>query len=231
MAAENKRRGSFSEKTRTKVLLWSDRHCCICKKSCGMNIEVHHIIPIEKEGTSDIDNAIPLCFECHAFVEHYNAKHPRGNKFKKRELKARREQVYDEFTRHLVPPIHYRLTQNLPGGGHREFPDVGFEIAHRGDSLPVKVCVLIENEKKGVSLGLPEAPGDYTGDKKWNLNPGFAISGHFRLPNVDGKGDLTLRLLVTVIDAYEREHENLPVGYRYDPNRKLWILEPASRDK
>jgi hypothetical protein len=26
-------------------------------------------------------NGIPLCLDCHANVEHYNAKHPRGNKF------------------------------------------------------------------------------------------------------------------------------------------------------
>ena len=30
----------------------------------------------------DIDNAIPLCFDCHGAVQHYNDEHPRGTKYK-----------------------------------------------------------------------------------------------------------------------------------------------------
>ena len=36
----------FDEKVRKKVLLWCDRHCCLCRKPCGINIEVHHLTDI-----------------------------------------------------------------------------------------------------------------------------------------------------------------------------------------
>ncbi len=219
---------TFDLETRTKVLLWCDRHCCICKKSCGINIEAHHIVPKGQGGRDDIDNAIPLCFECHSWVEHYNAEHPRGNKYKPDELRARREQVYEEFTRHLVPPIRYRLTQDIPGANPRPFPDVGFEIQHVGDSLPVKVRVRVESENVNEQLDLPDY---YTGKKHWNLNPRFRVMGHFPLPSsfVD-RQTATLRLAVSVIYQYGREHHFLPVGYTYVPDRNSWYPEPWSRD-
>ena len=105
---------AFDQKLRTAVLLWCDRHCCLCKKACGVNIEVHHIIPEASGGSNDIDNALPLCFNCHSEVSRYNTEQPMGTKYKPEELKARREQVYEEFTRHLVPPIHYEITNYLP---------------------------------------------------------------------------------------------------------------------
>src|SRR5258706_8287563 len=118
---------AFDQKIRTKVLLWCDRHCCLCKKGCGMNIEVHHLVPEADGGGDDIDNAMPLCFDCHSDVNRYNNEHPRGTKYKIDELRNRREQVYEEFTRHLVPPIDAQITQAIPGGS-RIFPDVGVVI-------------------------------------------------------------------------------------------------------
>ncbi|MCH7886137.1 MAG: HNH endonuclease [Planctomycetes bacterium] len=72
---------SFSEEDRTNALLWCDRHCCQCKKQCGVNIEVHHIVPEVDGGDDDIENAIPLCFDCHCDVGGYCNKHPIGNKY------------------------------------------------------------------------------------------------------------------------------------------------------
>jgi hypothetical protein len=92
----------FSHEVKTRALLWCDRHCCLCKKACGPNIEVHHIVQESDGGSNDIDQ------------------------------------------RHLVPPVYYTIT-NLLGTGpdgqqnKREFPDVGFQLHHYGDSLPVKV--------------------------------------------------------------------------------------------
>src|SRR6516165_11946276 len=91
-------RPNFPVSVRRTVLLWSDRHCCLCKKACGLDIEVDHIKPVAAGGTNAIDNAIPLCYKCHAKVHHYNDLHPRGTKYWNEELKIRREQVYEEFT-------------------------------------------------------------------------------------------------------------------------------------
>lgn len=41
----------FDERLRTRVLLWCDRHCCLCKKACGVNIEVDHIVPESESGS------------------------------------------------------------------------------------------------------------------------------------------------------------------------------------
>jgi len=57
-----------------------------------VKIETDHIIP-EAEGDPDtIDNAIPVCFECHAEIHSYNDKHPRGRKFRPAELRGHKEQ-------------------------------------------------------------------------------------------------------------------------------------------
>jgi hypothetical protein len=65
-----------------------------CHKFCGTKIELHHIVPEHEGGLSTLDNAIPLCFDCHADVQHYNAQHPRGRKFTGSELRAHRDAWY-----------------------------------------------------------------------------------------------------------------------------------------
>jgi hypothetical protein len=58
-----------------------------------VKIELDHIIPQADPGSNDdIDNAIPVCFECHAEIHSYNDKHPRGRKFRPEELRKHREQ-------------------------------------------------------------------------------------------------------------------------------------------
>lgn len=219
----------FTPELRTTLLLWCDRHCCLCKKSAGVNIEVHHLVSEASGGSNDIDNAIPLCFDCHGHVEHYNARHPLGTRYKAEELQARREQVYEEFTRHLVPPVHYALTQDLGGGQTRTFPDVGFLLSHLGDSLPVKVRIRVGPERPERPLEIPG--GYYTGETVWHLNPRFVISGHFAIPEpyFAAQPSITLSLAVSIIDQYEREHKHLPVGYTYVMERKSWHVEPWSR--
>lgn len=55
-------------------------------------MELDHIQPKADGGTDDIDNAIPLCFECHAEIHAYNPKHPRGRKVRPSELRLHKEQ-------------------------------------------------------------------------------------------------------------------------------------------
>jgi hypothetical protein len=55
-------------------------------------MELHHIKPKANGGTDDIENAIPLCLECHAEVEHYNVNHPKGRKFQPGELLLHKKQ-------------------------------------------------------------------------------------------------------------------------------------------
>jgi hypothetical protein len=75
-----------------KLLVACHRRCCVCHKYCGVKIEVDHISSATTPGSGHIDNAIPLCFECHAEVHHYNPAHPKGRKFQASELRQHKEQ-------------------------------------------------------------------------------------------------------------------------------------------
>lgn len=58
-------------------------------------MEVHHIKPRADGGEDDIENGIPLCFECHAEVALYNPKHPKGRKYSDAELLGHKKQWLD----------------------------------------------------------------------------------------------------------------------------------------
>ena len=68
------------------------RRCCVCHRFCGIKIETDHIVQKGKGGRDTINNAIALCFECHAEVHLYNDKHPRGRKYHPNELKRHKKQ-------------------------------------------------------------------------------------------------------------------------------------------
>ena len=55
-------------------------------------MELDHMIPKSEAGPDTIENAIPVCFECHAEIHAYNDKHPRGRKFRPSELKLHKKQ-------------------------------------------------------------------------------------------------------------------------------------------
>ena len=95
------------EKVKEEALIKCRRHCCYCKKHKGINIEVHHITPKSKGGKDTFDNAIPLCFDCHAMIGSYNPKHPKGNKISESELKSIRDEFYKSFDN--IPMYSYDL--------------------------------------------------------------------------------------------------------------------------
>lgn len=82
---------AFSKEVRTEALVAAARHCCVCHRYRGVKVEVHHIVPVSKGGADTADNAIALCFDCHADAGHYNHKHPRGTKFSVDELRLARD--------------------------------------------------------------------------------------------------------------------------------------------
>lgn len=55
-------------------------------------MEIDHIVPTAEDGQDTFDNAIAVCFDCHAEIHHYNPAHPKGRRFRPDELKAHREQ-------------------------------------------------------------------------------------------------------------------------------------------
>ena len=85
---------AFAPKDVDELLVRSGRCCCLCRQFKGTKIEVHHIVRPEDGGTDDADNGIPLCFDCHADVMTYNAKHPRGRRYTASEVKRHREEWF-----------------------------------------------------------------------------------------------------------------------------------------
>lgn len=55
----------FPEKIRKKVMEKAGYCCCVCHNTSA-SLEVHHIMPKEKGGDDSIENAAPLCPNCHS---------------------------------------------------------------------------------------------------------------------------------------------------------------------
>jgi hypothetical protein len=197
----------------------------------GVGIEVAHL----DLHRSDIDSAIPLCFDCHAAVGHYNRAHPRGRRYNTEDLRARRDQVYEQHTRHLVPPVTYTVSQ-----GGRSLPNVGFSIDNPGNTYPIRVRVSIQVIHVSTNYGPPLTAGTgdvsphYSGTYLWNLSARQGVRGHFHVPRevpLHGSEPLRARVDLVLIDIYEREHRLLPTGFikPLDSNRD-WYFEPAEEE-
>lgn len=88
----------FSNEIKIEAMVACGRFCPICRKPCGNNMELHHIKPEAEGGDNSYDNAIPLCFDCHAEVGQYNSKHPKGIKFTEKELRQHRDNWYGKIS-------------------------------------------------------------------------------------------------------------------------------------
>jgi hypothetical protein len=82
---------SFPPDVKIKPLVACARCCCICHKFCGIKIECHHIVQEADGGSNTLENCIPLCFDCHADMRSYDDKHPKGTKYRRKELKLHRD--------------------------------------------------------------------------------------------------------------------------------------------
>src|SRR6266849_9448943 len=84
----------FSPEVKSRMFSRCERFCCLCLKRCGTNIEAAHIIPEAAGGSNEEANGIPVCLDCHQEIGGYDDQHPKGNKFRPDELRARRDKVY-----------------------------------------------------------------------------------------------------------------------------------------
>lgn len=85
-------RHEFKESEVEALLKACHRRCCLCHRFCGVKIEIDHIEGAAEPGSGKIDNAIALCFDCHAEVKHYDPNNPKGRRFRASELKGHRDQ-------------------------------------------------------------------------------------------------------------------------------------------
>jgi HNH endonuclease len=86
--------GRFKPDDVERLLVACHRCCCICHRFCGVKMEIDHIVQQAEDGPDTYENAVPVCFECHAEIHSYNDKHPRGRKFQPTELRGHRDQWF-----------------------------------------------------------------------------------------------------------------------------------------
>jgi hypothetical protein len=86
----------FSSETAARLLVRAARCCCICLQFKGSKMEIHHVVQEADGGGDDDDNGIPLCFDCHAEVNAYNNRHPRGRKYTPAELRQHRDHWFSQ---------------------------------------------------------------------------------------------------------------------------------------
>jgi 5-methylcytosine-specific restriction endonuclease McrA len=78
----------FSEQVKKEVKEKAAFRCCRCQL---IGIQVHHILPQECGGSSDIDNAAPLCPSCHDYFG--------GNPEKRKEIRQMRDWWHEQVKR------------------------------------------------------------------------------------------------------------------------------------
>lgn len=90
---------SFTEKTKNEVMQKAGYCCCVCHNP-SVSLEIHHIIPEAQGGGDTIENAAPLCSECHS---NYGA-----NPEKRKRIKQMRDWWYKTvekmYSRNITNP-------------------------------------------------------------------------------------------------------------------------------
>jgi len=128
---------AFNRDEVSRLLVACHRRCCICHRFCGVKIETDHIESSADSGSDDIENAIPVCFECHAEIHSYNVRHPRGRKFQPDELRAHKKQWLEICS--ARPDIFMRATRDQ---------DVG-PLQALIDELEFNECIESSGERQG----------------------------------------------------------------------------------
>lgn len=224
MAKPHVKRKPFLRQDRIRMLRWCDRHCCLCDKACGVDIEIAHI---DDRSDNRFDNGIPVCYDCHVKMGSYNDLHPRGNKLTPEEIKARREQIYDKHTRSYLAPIQYMIHQDGPW----KYPDVGFTVENLSDYLATQLRISVQGLLNKEKVDLRLADPLYRGRKIWNVNPRRQINGHFLLRQqcvrtLGAPDRFELRVSIVQTDAVGRDHPWLEDGYVFKPSHGTWYFEP-----
>jgi HNH endonuclease len=158
----------FSHTVRDEALVAAARHCCVCHRYKGVKVEVHHIIPESKGGASDRDNAITLCYDCHADAGHYNLNHPRGTKFSPAELRRHRDQWHEMVISQKVQfpdtldllYCRFLLCKSFEAIREITLSDLSY--------VPVTQPLLVTNSVRSFQRKIIDAhPVSYRHDKEW----------------------------------------------------------------
>lgn len=152
---------SWPQSVKDECMIVCGRSCCICQKPCGVKMEIHPIDPKAKGGVNTFENAIPVCFDCHAEIGHYSPSHPKGTSFSSAELKAHRNNWYQKVRetgastadRSLIA-IDTRIFTSI----HNDFaePYIYFKDSHVWPSIPYDLIGKLDRINNKLRLNAPD---------------------------------------------------------------------------
>jgi hypothetical protein len=220
------KRATVPEEDRAKLFLWCARHCCFCGKECTTNIEIHHIDG--ERSNNELDNLIPVCFDCHGELQRYNSEHPRGSKYRYLEIKKRREQIYELHTLPYLRKASIRISKYIYGSKReRSLGDTSCTVMSLSDDIAIRLRLRIEayHDDKQLTLDRDDL---YSGSALWNLNPSQIVFGHFRLPILKEAKPFLYRVEIfwSIMDILDREHQMLPFSYMWSELDGDWWFDP-----
>ena len=125
----------FSDDIKVKAMVACGRRCCICHKFCGNNMEVHHIKAKADGGPDTFENAIPLCFDCHAIVRQYDPRHPKGIKFSEKELIQHRDNWYATVKAGIQKPEEEKSAPPIKIYRQKNYQDINLKKISTGQEL------------------------------------------------------------------------------------------------
>lgn len=106
---------AFNQSEVEKLLVETGRRCCICKNL--HQVSIHHIRPQAVGGTDHIDNAIPLCPNCHDQVHAGGALGRQARNYTEGELREHRaftiRLVQGSIISHAVRPSTPNLLERV----------------------------------------------------------------------------------------------------------------------
>ena len=85
----------FTQEEAEKLLAETGRKCCICGRLHG--VQLQHIVPPEEGGSDHIDNALPLCPNCHDEVHSHDASGRVTSGYTSQELKLHRKRTTEQI--------------------------------------------------------------------------------------------------------------------------------------
>ena len=228
----NSRRKPIPEESRIKLLLWSERHCCFCGKQCSTNIEIHHIDKIPEN--NEENNLIPLCFDCHGELARYNPKHPIGTNYREKEIKSRREQIYDIYTLKYLRQVDIQISnfyhQRFEDGTRkrRKEGEISCTVRTLSTDIPVQLKLKLTPYHNNKIIPSTSYGPHFKGETLWNLNPGQIVYSHFPFPTQENPIDFRIEVEWSIIDIIGREHKMLPFSYFWDSEKiDDWWYHPA----
>lgn len=146
---------AFKQRDVDELLVACHRRCCICHRFCGVKMELDHIKPRADNGADDIENAIPVCFECHAETHLYNDKHPRGRKFHSDELRQHKQQWLSICSDYPQALIDCRGPEDVgPLQGLVDELEFNSEIVRRTEPEEVGALFLVTQFQRAIEQGL-----------------------------------------------------------------------------